>query len=91
MKVGRVVLGPGKIHPEVLNYDRVKIAPRTVQAMTPRLAAGLWPLIQALERACWSRKWSAVKKARKALEAHIGKRPHDPLFVVDGDGAADGR
>ena len=40
----------------------------------------LWPLIQALERARWKRKWSEVKAARKALEAHLGKRPSDPLF-----------
>jgi hypothetical protein len=43
----------------------------------------LWPLVQELERAAWERKWSRVKKARKALEAVIGKRPHDPLFRIE--------
>jgi hypothetical protein len=48
----------------------------------PKLPEGsyLWPLIQALERACWSRKWSHVQAARRGLELHIGRRPHDPLF-----------
>lgn len=35
----------------------------------------LWLKIQALERACWSRKWSDIKRARKAIEADLGKRP----------------
>lgn len=42
-----------------------------------------WRLIQALERAAWSRRWSDVKKARKALEAVLGPRPHDPLFKIE--------
>lgn len=45
----------------------------------------LWPLIQAIERAAWRRKWSELQQARKVLEAAIGPRPHDPLFggVID--------
>lgn len=41
----------------------------------------IWRLVQALERAAWSRRWSDVKKARKALEHVLGPRPHDPLFT----------
>lgn len=43
----------------------------------------VWVLIQTLERAAWSRRWSDVKKARKALEAVLGPRPHDPLFKIE--------
>jgi hypothetical protein len=42
----------------------------------------VWLLVQALERAAWSRRWSDVKKARRALEKELGKRPHDPLFQI---------
>lgn len=42
----------------------------------------LWVLIQAAERAAWKRKWSELKTARKALEAVIGPRPSDPVFVT---------
>jgi hypothetical protein len=35
----------------------------------------MWLKIQALERACWSRKWADIKRARKAIEADLGKRP----------------
>jgi len=42
----------------------------------------VWLLVQGLERAAWSRRWSDVKKARRALEKELGKRPHDPLFHI---------
>jgi hypothetical protein len=48
--------------------------------------APLWPLIIDLEKACWTRKWSAAKKARKALEERLGqKRPKGT--VIDGEEA----
>jgi hypothetical protein len=46
----------------------------------PSAFVGLWPLIQALERAAWHRRWAAVRKARKELERVVGPRPRDPLF-----------
>jgi hypothetical protein len=38
----------------------------------PSSKPDLWPLIIALERAAWSRKWASVKLARRALEAALG-------------------
>lgn len=73
--VGRVTFGPlvNPLHRGTQSFVTEPYDPWKVQ---PKL----WPLIQALERACWKRKWSEVKAARKALEAEIGDRPHDPLF-----------
>lgn len=45
----------------------------------------LWSKIQALERACWSRKWSDIKRARKAIEADLGKRPEATLSFTRED------
>jgi hypothetical protein len=45
----------------------------------------LWALVHAVEQAAWSRKWSALKTARKALEPHLGPRPHFTSFETPGD------
>lgn len=61
--------------------------PDTAAVPETSRASELWALVIELERANWQRKWGAVRRARKALEAALGPRPHTGPFDDREEGA----